>query len=629
MGAKRTGSITAGVFTILGTAALLLALNGARSYAEGEGTTAAPFLQIGTSARAEAMGGAFSSVADDVDAIYWNPAGLSQLRRSMIGLTHLEWFEGIRYEYLSYADKFDAIGAIGVSVGYFYLGDIPKTVETLSGDFDEANSTGTFNASDLALGLAWAGSLFARENKIGVGVKLIQEHIDNAQSFGIGLDVGDQFLLSKSRWYRKAAEGNWAVHLVPGTVALAVRNLGTPVKYTVQNDPLPTVVQAGLAYEFFNDDLNAALDAEYELNQSRLVLRAGAEYWIRTGGQGAPLDFALRAGWRSGYDAGSAPGFSLGGGVVYSGLGLDYVFMPFGDLGSTHRVSLKYAWGDILRDKAVKKHHTVKKEVNASEAALQETAEEMVKVRKTMEEKVVVRKATPTKRTIAEVEAKKPGEPTPRPQPQAGEGAVRESETAGAATPVAKTPVLPTTGSRLDSAALIAQITRNSRMQAGASRTQSQYLRRTSDDAIRAARREAERKSMAFDEVENAAQTEAKRNATEQMVTKTTVYFAKNSDALNDKYLYALDQIAISFDRNPQRTILVHGYAADGEPDANNLSLRRAKAVKDYLVQIKSISGNKISLKGFGDKNPAADNGTDRGRALNRRVRVQIIRAGN
>jgi len=113
------------------------------------------------------------------------------------------------------------------------------------------------------------------------------------------------------------------------------------------------------------------------------------------------------------------------------------------------------------------------------------------------------------------------------------------------------------------------------------------------------------------------------------MVTKTTVYFAKDSESLNDKYLFALDQIAVSFDRNPQRTILVHGYASIDEKGSSGLSIRRAKAVKDYLVQIKSLSGNKISLKGFGDKNPVADNSTDKGRARNRRVWIQIIQAGN
>ncbi len=602
-------------------------------FAGGEGTTAAPFLKIGTSSRAEGMGGAFTAVANDVDANYWNPAGLTQLRRSTLGFTHLEWFEGIRYETLTYADKYDYIGAVGVSLGYLYLGDIPKTFETPTGDYD-TNSTGTFGAADMLVGLAWANSMFVRENKVGLGVKLIQETIDNSQSFSVGLDVGDQLLLSKMRWYRKAAEEGWGVRLIPSTLGVAVKNLGTPVKYTYQNDPLPMIAQAGLAYQFLDDDLTFALDGEFRVSESLTTIRAGAEYWIRTGiqtGQDETFDIALRAGYRTGYDSSSAPGFSVGAGMVFSSLGLDYVFMPFGDLGVTHRVSLKFSWGDILKDKVAKRRHMVKKQLSASEQALQETADEMMKSKKSMEGKVVVKKNQTNKRELTEVEAKRPE----------GEAVAKEAQTAGAdiavqkgggsVAPISKNAVIQSTGAKTDTNALIAQITKGAK--AGASsRTQSQYTRRTSDDVVRAARQEAEVKNMAFDDVEAAAQEESKQTKTTKdgkLVTKTTVYFAKDSENLNDKYLYALDQIAMTFDRNQQRTILVHGYASGDEKDANALSLKRAKAVKDYFVQIKSMPSNKISLKGFGDKDPAADNDSEKGRAMNRRVRVQVITSGN
>ena len=41
------------------------------------GSSAVPFLTIGIGARATAMGGAFTSVASDVTALYWNPAGIA------------------------------------------------------------------------------------------------------------------------------------------------------------------------------------------------------------------------------------------------------------------------------------------------------------------------------------------------------------------------------------------------------------------------------------------------------------------------------------------------------------------------------------------------------------------------
>jgi hypothetical protein len=55
------------------------------------GTTAGQFLKIGVGARALAMGSAFSSVSGDAASLYWNPAGLSRLKKNEIILDHQDW----------------------------------------------------------------------------------------------------------------------------------------------------------------------------------------------------------------------------------------------------------------------------------------------------------------------------------------------------------------------------------------------------------------------------------------------------------------------------------------------------------------------------------------------------------
>ena len=50
-------------------------------YASGPGTTGAEFLKIRIGARASALAGAFTAISDDVNGLFWNPAGLSQERR--------------------------------------------------------------------------------------------------------------------------------------------------------------------------------------------------------------------------------------------------------------------------------------------------------------------------------------------------------------------------------------------------------------------------------------------------------------------------------------------------------------------------------------------------------------------
>ena len=52
------------------------------------GTAAAQFLKIGVGARAMGLGGTFSAIANDVSTIYWNPAGIANLKTTSIGFTH-------------------------------------------------------------------------------------------------------------------------------------------------------------------------------------------------------------------------------------------------------------------------------------------------------------------------------------------------------------------------------------------------------------------------------------------------------------------------------------------------------------------------------------------------------------
>ena len=55
------------------------------------GISTAQFLKIGVGGRASAMGDAFVAVANDVSALYWNPAGLTQFQDNQIIFSHNEW----------------------------------------------------------------------------------------------------------------------------------------------------------------------------------------------------------------------------------------------------------------------------------------------------------------------------------------------------------------------------------------------------------------------------------------------------------------------------------------------------------------------------------------------------------
>ena len=65
-----------------------------------------------------------------------------------------------------------------------------------------------------------------------------------------------------------------------------------------------------------------------------------------------------------------------------------------------------------------------------------------------------------------------------------------------------------------------------------------------------------------------------------------------------------------------------------GKPASNKiLSEKRAAAVRDYFVSTESVPAAGLMVKGFGMSQPVADNGSESGRARNRRVEVVITRA--
>src|SRR3989339_1761878 len=72
-------------------------------YAKGAGSTVAEFLEISPSARASALGNAYTSLTNNGNSLYWNQAGLAKIRSSQVTLTHIAYFQNINYDYLSYS----------------------------------------------------------------------------------------------------------------------------------------------------------------------------------------------------------------------------------------------------------------------------------------------------------------------------------------------------------------------------------------------------------------------------------------------------------------------------------------------------------------------------------------------
>ncbi|MDP3444152.1 MAG: PorV/PorQ family protein, partial [Ignavibacteria bacterium] len=151
------------------------------------GTTAAKFLSIGIGPRANAMGAAYSSVADDASAMYWNPAGIARISEYQTAFTYTKMFADINVNYFGAVIPAGDIGVFGIGITALNIGEMEVTTEYYPEGTGEK-----FNAGSYAFGLTYA-KYITSDFAVGVTFKYIREGIYNSSAEGFGVDVGTVF----------------------------------------------------------------------------------------------------------------------------------------------------------------------------------------------------------------------------------------------------------------------------------------------------------------------------------------------------------------------------------------------------------------------------------------------------
>jgi outer membrane protein OmpA-like peptidoglycan-associated protein len=106
------------------------------------------------------------------------------------------------------------------------------------------------------------------------------------------------------------------------------------------------------------------------------------------------------------------------------------------------------------------------------------------------------------------------------------------------------------------------------------------------------------------------------------------IFFEFNSDEITPDSYLLLDKIGEVLEKHPGWVIEIAGHTDSIGTESYNqkLSERRAKAVKDYIAANFNVIPANLSAQGYGESMPIADNGTQEGRAKNRRVEFKKIR---
>ena len=308
------------------------------------GTTAAQFLKIGPGARAAGMGESFSAVASDITAIYWNPAGLAQMGRNAIMVSHINWIAGINYEFFAAAFQIGSEANVGIfATSVAVPEDEVRTVEQPDGTGER------FSAGDVAIGISYARRISDRFS-VGFVGKFIQERIWSMSSQSVALDVGTLYL---SRWQNLR-------------IGIALSNFGLPMKLAgranlifadahpfiegnieairaeleMEQWEIPLNVKTSISSDIVSTDalrLSLALDMVHP-NDNKEYFNGGVELSILN-------LISLRSGYRGyGMDQ-SEGGLALGVGLdlnLSQGMRLqvDYAVTSFGRLKDVHQFSV-------------------------------------------------------------------------------------------------------------------------------------------------------------------------------------------------------------------------------------------------------------------------------------------------
>ncbi len=258
------------------------------------------------------MGEAFSAVADDAQALHYNPAGLSSIQSNEVSLMYIHSILDIYYGYAAYAQPVGQ-GVAGGSIITLQGGDI---------EINYADGTSnSFKAQQdyvVTAGYALDVTQYVPGLSVGVAGKVITATL--LEEYSAQAYAGDIGVI-----YKPPVEGL--------SFGVAVQNIGTDLKYQDYGDPLPFTSRIGSAYRLGLGEGHYLTGAVEMVNTKNIHL--GVEYGL--GGI-----FFARGGCKQGYELDNV---TFGAGFKINTIQLDYALGLKGDLGMNHFISLTIITG--------------------------------------------------------------------------------------------------------------------------------------------------------------------------------------------------------------------------------------------------------------------------------------------
>ena len=324
------------------------------------GTTSASFLEIGVGSAGIAMGDAYVASAQDISALYWNPAGLALMKSNEAQFMYQPWIADVNSIFAGVGMQLQGIGTIAIGIFGLDYGDIDVTT------LEYQQGTGEkYTASDYCFSLSYARSIVDWFS-FGASVKYITSKIWHTNAEAVAIDLG--VLIQTPFFAPKDKRDNGL------RIGMSIANYGSRLQYDgddllfpVDQDPaaygnyqnvqgkynmseweLPQIFRIGLALapiDIANNKLTIEIDATHPNNMSEYV-NMGAEYKFTAPGFG---DLSLRAGYKGLFLIDSIYGLRFGGGLNYYvspnlSMKIDYAYQSIGVLGDINSLTIGIAF---------------------------------------------------------------------------------------------------------------------------------------------------------------------------------------------------------------------------------------------------------------------------------------------
>jgi hypothetical protein len=288
-----------------------------QSPAFGIGETTGSILRIPIGARQIALGEAFVSIADDVNTIYYNPAGINNVKGQEISFMYHKGLTDINNGLLAYGrqTKFSSIGG---SILYLDAGEIELNYPDRPSETRRAQQ-------DFLLTLCYGRKRLWFLGKFGLNLKIFHSTlVEEVKTTAVAIDLG---LLTNLNLFKRSF-----------SIGIVTQNFGPDVTYEgglasgKVYEHLPWLIKSGVSTEIKIREKNAltpVLDISCSIFEKIFYINTGIEYSYQD-------KFFGRVGYRGQY---GLSGFTFGFGFRQMKYQVDYGLAYMGNLGLTHYLS--------------------------------------------------------------------------------------------------------------------------------------------------------------------------------------------------------------------------------------------------------------------------------------------------